>query len=83
MRMVGPSTWADGTGPINPQHFPISSIAIDPSDANGTTTYAAIMGFHVPHLWMTSSAGVSWSNFTGNLPDTPVNAVVVDRASIL
>ena len=74
----GTSTWADRTGSINPQHFPISSIAIDTSDANGTTAYAAIMGFHAPHVWMTPSAGVSWFNFTGNLPDTPVNAVVVD-----
>ncbi len=74
----GPSTWTDRTGTINPQHYPISSIALDPSDTKGTTAYAAIMGFHVPHVWMTSSAGVSWLNFTGNLPDTPVNAVVVD-----
>ncbi|HEY6185761.1 MAG TPA: hypothetical protein VIW67_26200 [Terriglobales bacterium] len=74
----GPSTWADRTGTINPQHFPVSNIAVDPSDANGTTAYAAIMGFHVPHVWMTPSAGVSWFNFTGNLPDVPVNAVLVD-----
>ena len=74
----GASTWADRTGVINPQHFPISSIAVDPSDANGTTAYAAIMGFHVAHVWMTPSGGVSWFNFTGNLPDAPVNAIVVD-----
>ncbi len=74
----GPSTWIDRTGLINPQHFPISSIAVDPSDGNGTRAYAAIMGFHVPHLWMTPSGGVSWFNFNGNLPDAPVNAIVLD-----
>ena len=74
----GPDAWVDRTGSINPQHFPISSIALDPSDLNGTTAYTAIMGFHVPHIWMTPSAGVSWFNFTGNLPDSPVNAVMVD-----
>ena len=37
-----------------------------------------IMGFHVPHVWKTFNAGISWSDFTDNLPDAPANAVLVD-----
>ena len=40
-----------------------------------------IMGFHVSHVWKTTNAGVSWTDFTGSLPDAPVNAVVVDSSS--
>jgi len=29
------------------------------------------------HVWQTLNAGASWTDFTGNLPDSPVNAVVV------
>ena len=29
------------------------------------------------HVWKTTNAGATWTDFTGNLPDSPVNAVVV------
>jgi hypothetical protein len=74
----GPSSWADRTSFINPKHFPVASIALDTSDASGTTAYVAIMGFQPSRVWMTPSAGMSWFDFTGNLPNSPVNAVVVD-----
>jgi hypothetical protein len=32
------------------------------------------------HVWKTTNGGASWSDFTGNLPDSPVNAVVIDSA---
>lgn len=71
-------SWADRTGPINPQAYPISSIAIDPADPSGQTAYVGIMGFHTSHVWKTTNAGVSWTDFTGNLADAPVNSVVID-----
>jgi hypothetical protein len=77
----GPSTWADRTGPINPQAFPISSIVIDPSDPSGQTAFAGIMGFHSAHVWKTISAGLWWFDFSGNLPDVPVDALVVDPST--
>ena len=40
-----------------------------------------IMGFHVSHVWKTSDAGNSWTDFTANLPDAPANAVFVDTAA--
>lgn len=74
----GISTWVDQTGSINPSAFAVSSIAIDSSDSTGQTAYVTIMGFHVSHVWQTTNAGASWTDFTGNLPDAPADAVLVD-----
>jgi hypothetical protein len=78
---AGPSTWVDQTGSINPSNFPISGVAIDRSDTSGLTAYVSIMGFHVSHVWQTNNGGFSWTDFTGNLPDAAVNAVIVDPAA--
>jgi hypothetical protein len=69
---------------INPNQFPISSVAIDTSDVSGNSAYVTVMGFTggPGHVWQTTNAGASWIDFTGTasnaLPDSPVNAVVVD-----
>jgi uncharacterized membrane protein len=84
------STFANVTlnGPsgssINPNQFPISSVAIDTSDPTGNTAYITVMGFTggPGHVWQTTNAGTNWIDVTGTganaLPDSPVNAVVVD-----
>ena len=77
----GPSTWVDQTGPINPDNFPISGIAMDNSDKQGLTAYVGIMGFSsvsfsTSHVWQTTDD--LWTDFTANLPNAPVNAVLVD-----
>ncbi len=81
---AGPGTFADVTdhgpqGNINPNQYPISGVAIDSSDASGNTAYVTVMGFTggTGHVWKTTNAGATWTDFTGNLPDSPVNAVVV------
>ena len=74
----GLNTWLDRTGLINPQVFPISSIVIDAADPSGKTAYVAIMGFRTAHVWKTISAGISWLDFTANLPDAPADALVID-----
>ena len=81
---AGPSTFADVTnngpqGNINPNQFPVSGVAVDSSDATGHTAYVTVMGFTggTGHVWKTTNAGGAWSDFTANLPDSPVNAVVV------
>ena len=74
----GPNTWLDRTGSINPQGFPISSVVVDSADPSGQTAYVAIMGFHTAHVWKTISAGISWLDFSGNLPDAPADALVID-----
>jgi hypothetical protein len=79
----GPSSWVDQTGPINPNGFPISGIAMDSSDTKGLSAYVGIMGFSTKdfptsHVWQTTNGGASWTDYTANLPNAPVNAVVVD-----
>lgn len=88
------STFANVTlnGPagasINPNQFPVSSVAIDTSDATGNTAYVAMMGFTggPGHVWQTTNGGASWIDFSAagtssQLPDSPVNAVVVDSSA--
>ena len=83
--------WADRTGPINPHHFPVSAIAIDPFDAAtdpttgtaGQAAYVALTGYGSgSHVWKTVNGGVSWMDFDGfdphALPDVPANALIVD-----
>jgi hypothetical protein len=79
----GPLAWNDITQAINPEGFPISSIALDSADPLGNTAYVTIMGFHTSHVWKTSNAGTSWADFTANLPDAPVNVIIVDSGSSL
>ncbi len=81
---TGPASFADVTengpqGSINPNDFPVSSVAVDSSDATGKTAYATIMGFTggAGHVWKTTDAGTTWTDFTANLPDSPANAVIV------
>jgi hypothetical protein len=66
-------------GSINPNQYPISAVALDSSDATGNTAYVTVMGFTggAGHVWKTTNSGATWSDFTANLPDAPVNAIVV------
>ena len=66
-------------GNINPNQYPISSVVTDSSDATGNTAYLTVMGFTggAGHVWKTTNAGATWTDFTANLPDSPANAVVV------
>ena len=79
----GLSTWVDRTGPINPNSYPISSIAMDPLDHSGLTAYVGIMGFGVSHVWQTGNGGITWVDFTANLPDAPVDSILVDPEPFL
>jgi hypothetical protein len=64
---------------FNPGAFDISSIATDPHDTTGATVYATIMGFGKgPHLYRSTDFGAHWLLISGNLPQAPANAVVVD-----
>ena len=90
----GPGTWQrvdhDGqpsctatasTCSINPLHYPISGIAVDPHDATGKTAYVTVMGFNTGHVFKTSDAGLTWAKLDGavggaGLPDNPADAVV-------
>ncbi len=77
-----------GGSSINPSQFPISGVAIDTSDPTGNTAYVTVMGFTggPGHVWQTTNAGSTWTDWTNfggaePLPDSPVNAVVVDPST--
>ncbi len=74
----GVSTWQDRTQTINPKGYTISSLTLDPSDASGNTVYATIMGFDAGHVFRSVNAGSSWTDVSGDLPNAPADAVLVD-----
>ncbi|HEY0829908.1 MAG TPA: hypothetical protein VGE99_02120 [Candidatus Dormibacteraeota bacterium] len=63
---------------------PVSSIAVDRS--NYRIAYVAYNGFNAAtpkrpgHVFKTTDGGQSFDNITSNLPDTPVNWLVLDPA---
>ncbi len=72
-------SWTDRT-PNLPNRY-VTSIAGDPYDSQ--TAYVSLSG--VPgqqdlqgHIFKTTSGGASWADISGNLPNTPVNWLVVD-----
>jgi uncharacterized repeat protein (TIGR01451 family) len=61
---------------------PVSQIAVDRS--NYRIAYVAYAGFNGAtanrpgHVFKTADGGSSWSDISGNLPDTPVNSIILD-----
>lgn len=61
---------------------PIAAIAVDRS--NYRIAYLAYNGFnratpgHYGHIFKTTDGGKHWKNVSGDLPDVPVNALVLD-----
>jgi hypothetical protein len=78
-------TWT----PLNTTDLPnrfFTSIAIDGSDPAGNTAYLGASGFKFGgdtkgHVFRTINGGVSWTDISGNLPNTPVNAIVTGNTA--
>ncbi len=60
----------------------ISRVAVDRS--NGAIAYVTLSGLRdddpLAHVFRTTNHGGTWSDISGNLPDAPVNDLVVDPA---
>ena len=56
----------------------ITAIAVDPT--HPTTAYYTYSGFNdsFGHVFMTTNAGVSWTDISGDLPNTPVDSILID-----
>jgi hypothetical protein len=63
----------------------VTAIAVD--SANPKAAFAAFSGFSCPgvngcdglgHVFFTNNSGASWLQVDGNLPDVPVNDIVID-----
>ena len=68
---------------LNHFGYDISSLFIDPHDTTGNTVYITVAAFQslgqaVQTVYRSTDGGAHWSDLTSNLPDGPVNGVVVD-----
>ena len=61
----------------------VTRVAVDPDDA--LTAYVTLSGYrydeYLPHVFRTTDAGNNWVDISSNLPDAPVNDIVVDADS--
>jgi uncharacterized repeat protein (TIGR01451 family) len=77
---ASPSWHRVGVGTL--PNRPVNQIAVDRS--NWRIAYAAYGGFapatpgNSGHVFATSDGGAHWTDITANLPDTPVNTIVLD-----
>lgn len=65
----------------------ITRVAVDPTDAN--LAYVTLSGYRNgesdAHVYRTGNGGSTWQNISGNLPDAPVNDIVLhpqDRTTL-
>ncbi|HZC26176.1 MAG TPA: hypothetical protein VE287_04080, partial [Actinopolymorphaceae bacterium] len=74
-------SWTRSKDPDLPNR-PVGTIAVDRS--NYRVAYAGYNGFDAAtpktpgHVFKTTDGGHSWTNVTGNLPNSPVNSLVID-----
>jgi len=77
------ATWTNVThGQLPPRV--ITQVAVDPKVS--TTAYVTFSGFkgfgdNLGHIFKTTNGGGSWTDISGNLPNTPVNSIVINPAS--
>ena len=56
-------------------------IATDPN--NPSTAFATFSGFTSgSKVYKTTNSGVSWTNISGNLPNIPVNCIVISASNV-
>ncbi|MBE9492045.1 MAG: T9SS type A sorting domain-containing protein, partial [Bacteroidetes bacterium] len=58
----------------------VTRVAADHYDEN--TAFVCFSGYrydsYLPHIFMTRDAGMSWDDISGDLPEAPVNDIIVD-----
>jgi uncharacterized repeat protein (TIGR01451 family) len=76
-------TWTRVGANVFPNR-PVSEFAVDRS--NDRIAYVAFNGFNAStpsrpgHVWKTTNGGQSWTNISANIPDAPVNSLVLDAS---
>jgi hypothetical protein len=76
------ATWTDRSSGLPPRV--LTHLAVDPNTS--TTAYVTFSGYtgfgdNLGHVFKTTNGGASWTDITGNLPNVPVNGLVVDPDS--
>lgn len=59
---------------IIPDNY-FSALRVNPVNEN--EVFVGIYGFRIPHLFKSTDGGYSWTDISGNLPDSPVNDILV------
>lgn len=72
----GGHSWSP-SAPI-PNRF-VTAIAVDPRLPH--RAFVGLSGFETGHVFRTDDSGGRWQDISGNLPDLPVNAVLLDATS--
>jgi len=58
----------------------ITRVVVDPYDAG--TVFVTLSGYtegsHTPHIYRSTDYGQNWTPIAGNMPDAPINDVIVD-----
>ena len=73
----GGATWSNVSTGL-PSANPLVGITVDPLDPQ--KAYVGVMGFSggAAHVFETTNGGGLWTDITGNLPDAPINWLLVD-----
>jgi photosystem II stability/assembly factor-like uncharacterized protein len=76
----GGADWTNISNGV-PKRF-VTEVAVHPDKP--LTAYATLSGFrntdYMPHVLMTTDGGENWQDISGNLPEIPVNDIIVDPA---
>jgi len=77
------ATWTSITSASLPNRS-VVAIAVDPTTP--TTAYVGYSGFtgfgdSLGHIFKTTDAGVTWSDISSDLPNTPVDSILIDPDS--
>jgi photosystem II stability/assembly factor-like uncharacterized protein len=58
----------------------VTRVAVDPYDA--AVAYVTLSGYtdgsYLPHVFRTTNYGASWQDIQGNMPDAPINDIIID-----
>jgi photosystem II stability/assembly factor-like uncharacterized protein len=77
-------TWTQLTPNGLPTRW-VNGIAVDPADEDHA--YVIFSGYregdNAANIWETNDGGSSWTNISGNLPNAPLDSVVIDQADKL
>jgi len=77
----GGSNWTKISNPL-PIRW-VTRVAVDPY--NAMIAYVTLSGYryneYLPHVFRTTDAGANWQSISSNLPDAPVNDIIVDPDS--
>jgi hypothetical protein len=78
------ATWTEIDNGLLPNRY-VTAVREDKGDSTGNTLYVTFSGFGScsgcdgkGHLFKTTNGGTSWSDISGDLPDAPVNDIIVD-----